>query len=433
MRKMNKLFAIVCAAVLLTLTGCGDKDNSPDNKKSDTTVENQEGNTNNMSNDKLNSEENSETALLEKLASAPQNDNIFEFQERRDCFYCDVSSDLPKDKTLDIVSVPAEHNGKPVENFDSSIDINWLIVDTKSLGTLNLDPDIDVNNGVYYNGTIYSSYDAFYHVFNEGYDPALYHENGLYISNEGKTAFYYSADLNKSGNLNEITIPEGVTKIHGSAFKETELKKVNFPSTLETIESFAFENSKLEELQLPDGLKKIGTNAFYNCGNIKSPIIIPNSMTEVESNVFWNCHEVPSIDIGTGVTTIRDSFGSFDSIKELHIPSNVDVIYGFAFTHADNLETVIFDEGCAVIEAAFSGCPKLKSVKLPSTLKKLMLNAFSNDMSLEELVIPDDTHITDNRTGSDWLTGYNPNLKVTYRGVVYTPDKFEELLKASEN
>ena len=70
----------------------------------------------------------------------------------------------------------------------------------------------------------------------------------------------------KTGNktATAFTVPEGVTVIGASAFKDSEaLEEITIPESVKTIENYAFMNcSKLEEVALPDSLASIADSAF---------------------------------------------------------------------------------------------------------------------------------------------------------------------------
>lgn len=70
----------------------------------------------------------------------------------------------------------------------------------------------------------------------------------------GDSAFY------KTG-LTTVTVPEGVTKIAGSAFKECPLTSAVLPSTLEFIGEQAFALDMVEEMTIPAGVKTLNENS----------------------------------------------------------------------------------------------------------------------------------------------------------------------------
>lgn len=70
-------------------------------------------------------------------------------------------------------------------------------------------------------------------------------------------AFYMRSDLE------EITIPEGVT----------------------AIDKFAFARSGLKEIIIPEGVTHIGYGAFYHCDKLEN-VVIPSSVTHIDKDAF---------------------------------------------------------------------------------------------------------------------------------------------------
>ena len=85
-------------------------------------------------------------------------------------------------------------------------------------------------------------------------------DQGLVFSQDHKT-------LLKCHNkeIEEITIPDGITEIGSMAFSPF--------------------FKKLTKIKLPDSLIKIGTSAFENC-ELLSEIVIPNSVTSMELQCY---------------------------------------------------------------------------------------------------------------------------------------------------
>ncbi len=74
-----------------------------------------------------------------------------------------------------------------------------------------------------------------------------------------------------SGRDETVTVPEGVSVIGKSAFKENKtIRSVILPGTVEQIDDFAFYYcEKLESVSLPEGLTQIGSSTFF-CSGITS-------------------------------------------------------------------------------------------------------------------------------------------------------------------
>ena len=98
------------------------------------------------------------------------------------------------------------------------------------------------------------------------------------------------------GNMQNITIPEGVTVIGESAFEGCKaLKSVEIPSSVKTIFGFAFRDCQsLESVKIPEGVTEISWHAFEGCKALKS-IEIPSTVTEIGTDAFKDCPAVEKI------------------------------------------------------------------------------------------------------------------------------------------
>lgn len=462
MKNLTKILAVGCAAMLATLTGCSNKNGINDRQDEDEVFDSRDDDYEygDEYDYEYGDEYGDESALLNKLASAPVSDCL-EYEQYDGG--CDVDITVPQDEPLDIVVLPSEHGGQDVTYFHSIYDINYLVVNPDSLGKLEIDTwwgvmsTYEILEGIYYDGVLYPA-ESFVFLFNRGYDPKRFLDNGLYLSEDGKTVLRYEPELDKREESlrASVVIPEGVEKIGESAFRRfrntgyntTAPFSVQCPSTLKVIGEHAFEDSKLTGINLPDGLQEIGSNAFedtdllteisfpdglqeidyyaFNSSGLSGELIIPDSVTKCGGDCFENT-DITSLTIGKGLTKI-DCFGG-TSLTEVTIPSNIERVSDYCFFHCDKLETVIFEDGCKRIDDAFAYCSELKNVTLPSTLTTLDLRAFENCPSLNELVIPDNTRMDFNASS---VNEFNPNLRVTYRGKVYTPDEFSELCAISK-
>lgn len=168
----------------------------------------------------------------------------------------------------------------------------------------------------------------------------------------------------QDSSISQITIPNYVTTIGDSAFKEC---------------------SRLTSLTISDSVTSIGASAFYNCSALTS-INIPDSVTSIGASAFYHCG-LTSIAIPYGITSIQDrTFYNCDGITSITIPDSV---------------TSIGDE-------AFSWCRKLTSVTIPDSVTSIGNSAFYNALLLER--------INFQGTTAQWIAiekGYNWNKTTT--------------------
>ena len=122
----------------------------------------------------------------------------------------------------------------------------------------------------------------------------------------------------RTGENEEIVIPEGVTHIGCRAFDECSLRtwwisnpvipasvqyideyafvgvwitilSVNIPGTVLEIGNYAFSGkSNIYEVNLHEGLKKIGSKAFHGQKKLKK-LYLPDSLTHIADDAFENC------------------------------------------------------------------------------------------------------------------------------------------------
>lgn len=215
-------------------------------------------------------------------------------------------------------------------------------------------------------------------------------------------------------NLAEINIPDGVEEIGYRAFANTKIKSIVIPEGVEEIEwSTFFDCQDLERVHLPSTLKRIGHGAFSGCGKL-SQINISEEIDEIDSDAFEGCLKLPgkvgvchhgedcfgwigdtanitTLTIPEGVTTIQsNSFHGFNRIKEIQLPSTLQIIESFAFSDNQSLEEVVLPEGLHTMgEYIFGDCASLRKVTIPSTLKIIPYEAFAWCSSLEEVIIPE--------------------------------------------
>lgn len=176
--------------------------------------------------------------------------------------------------------------------------------------------------------------------------------------NTGLTSVIFNGDLNTiwgnvfwgSTALEEVQFNGNVYVIPGNCFRGcTSLKAINLPEGLTRIDDSAFRDSGLESIKFPSTLTEVGNCAFHSCANLKT------------------------IDF-TGCSAMFDyeSFKLCTSLEEIYVPHTVKFKNWNMFAECKSLKKAVFEafeDGQESWWATgfFGDCSSLEEVVLPST------------------------------------------------------------------
>ena len=203
-------------------------------------------------------------------------------------------------------------------------------------------------------------------------------------------------------SLQQITLPNTLTKIDSQAFRESGLKSITVPNSVKTIGSFAFyECQDLQQAKIGDGVTEIGecvemttltlgnrletirNYAFSGCKKLAS-VTIPNSVSTLETEAFSFCNQMNSVVIGNGVTEIGEhAFHECVNLTNLVIGNSVTTIGNFAFHACSSLTSVNIPNSVQTIgNCAFNQCQGITKLSIGSGATSIGYGAFSGAWKL---------------------------------------------------
>lgn len=251
------------------------------------------------------------------------------------------------------------------------------------------------------------------------------------LTSLGSGAFKQShrdGETDRSGGLEEIVLPAGLTKIEEDTFNGCyDMRSVHFLGKVTSIGDGAFcYTSSLLEIDLPESVCSIGKKAFSGSGLQK--ILLPKDCVDVEPDAFASSAlEAFEVDSGNtafqagedGVLYSRDgkqlvlypssrqeaaytvrpgtveigayAFYGVRNLEHIILPDSLREIGDYAFAEQPKLKEVVLPEGLEDISSnnTFYHCYSLTELSLPSTLRDISGSSVFSCIGITELVLPD--------------------------------------------
>ncbi len=236
--------------------------------------------------------------------------------------------------------------------------------------------------------------------------------------------------------LNEVTLPDTVTKIDQYAFAYSGLKSVNIPDSVTTIDNSAFtEAFNLADIrisgshpyfavrnnalirksdmtllkyigrekgpyEIEKGITTIGQSAFDN-GSVTS-VVIPDSVTVIEDHAFSYTEDLKEVTIPDSVTFFGTQVFFRSGITALKIPAGLTDFGDGCFDWCFNLKSVEVDPANPVYEMRDNLLVGKKdktllyyldngkdTLEIPEGIEAIQDSAFTGNKTLKEIIIPD--------------------------------------------
>ena len=218
--------------------------------------------------------------------------------------------------------------------------------------------------------------------------------------------------------IKRVIIEDGVTRIGGCAFCESNLTSIEIPNSVTSIGSRAFDCCLcLTSITIPNSVDSIGDAAFRQCiGLISAMISNPQIKIGQYGAVFAGCYNLRSyygpaaplhVDdiylaqlpiskylesvIVTGEEMTENAFvfigGSYKTLKSIDLSATTNTeIADEAFKGCYNLETLKLPANLENIGyMAVAECVKLKSIDIPASVIEIADRAFEDCRSIETI------------------------------------------------
>lgn len=144
-------------------------------------------------------------------------------------------------------------------------------------------------------------------------------------------------------SLKEIILPESLEYLGKSAFENCEtLKNVTMRSSaLLNLRSFTFNHCKnLEQITLPESIRKIHNYCFNSCSKLQQ-IDLPSNLIFLGESAFSFCRSLKAVTLPKGIRCIpRDCFEKCTALEAVKVSTKLTVVDRHAFKGCERLTEV---------------------------------------------------------------------------------------------
>lgn len=205
---------------------------------------------------------------------------------------------------------------------------------------------------------------------------------------EGITHIGDYAFANGLQKYSEITVPSSVTEMGNGAFSGINSSKIIFENEFTEVTDEMFINSKLVEIVLPENITSIGSSAFKNCKQLKK-INLSNNLETIGDYAFAEAFDLGKFIIPSSVSSVGNSVFKGSGLEEIEINTNLNEITESFFAESPNLKKVVLPSTIKKIgSSAFENCSSLQQVSLPEGLKIIDDYAFKGALDNATITIP---------------------------------------------
>ncbi len=253
-------------------------------------------------------------------------------------------------------------------------------------------------------------------------------------------------------NLKKADLPTELDYLGWSAFNGCDLEEVTIPEKITKIDSYTFRGNAFSSINLHEDITYIGWDAFANCDNL-TEVTIPESITELSDGLFIYCDSLETINLHDNLTAIGyavvngtafynnpDNWeggclyigdylmaGSKTHKGAVKVKEGTRLMAENAFYGNKEITSVQLPESLEFIDAqTFDGCENLAYVNIPENVSEIGGHAFYGCTSLENIYIPENVAHIDRQAFTDCtnlktITIANPSVEFGERAVGFYP------------
>ena len=253
-----------------------------------------------------------------------------------------------------------------------------------------------------------------------------------YINLPNSLTYLSTGAFTMCTSLEEVIIPDGVTRLSKTFRGCSSLTKVVIPDSVTSIDQYTFadniggtnllpnvtiycnagsyaqtfatqngincvitsQNIEFNYVTNSDGENTITVTGIKNNAVISGDFVMPAvidgyTVTQIGYEVFKDQNVMTSFVMPDTVTSISFSvFWACSSLKTVHLSQNLTGALNGTFGYCTNLEKVNIPQNITSIRKTFISCKNLKSLHLPSSLTMIETQTFQNCIALKSIYMP---------------------------------------------
>lgn len=177
----------------------------------------------------------------------------------------------------------------------------------------------------------------------------------------GNPALSISAEadeLSDSDTSQKIRSLNSMAEISANMFEDCDdLQEMEIPENITKIGNNAFQESGLLHIELPETVTEMGDGAFYWCSDLKS-VSIHGNPVEIPRSAFTNCLSLTQVELSNDIQRISENaFAGCGSLEHMALPENLEQIGEYAFMDCGRLQVIYIPKSVREISpTAFYGC-----------------------------------------------------------------------------